>query len=143
MAVHGGGLPKAPWRQPRPARQRLGVRWVGGEGTHRFCLGRAAPSQSGASPVPRRPPHSKTLRQCGRFMEMGWHTGSRVGTKRDAHPRRTCRTLPNLTMNPWFHSAARIAAENRAGVKYFFCYFFGCCRVAGAILPVPALLDCR
>ncbi len=49
------------------SRQRLGVRWARGEGTHRFGWGGAQPSQSGVSPVPRQPPHSKTLRQFGRF----------------------------------------------------------------------------
>ena len=53
----------------RIARQRLGVRWVRGEGTHRFGLGRRCRYQSGVSPVPRQPPHSKTSRQFEQFME--------------------------------------------------------------------------
>ena len=53
--------------QPRPARQRLGVRWVRGEGTHRFRFDPPQACQSGVSPVPRQPPHSKTSRQFGRF----------------------------------------------------------------------------
>ncbi len=62
-------------RQPRPARQRLGVRWVRGEGTHRFRFDPPQASQSGVSPVPRQPPHSKTSRQFGRF---NWKTESDV-----------------------------------------------------------------
>ena len=49
------------------ARQRLGVRWVRGEGIHRFRFGPPQAIQSGVSPVPRQPPHSKTSRQFGRF----------------------------------------------------------------------------
>src|SRR5688572_10565675 len=52
----------------RIARQRLGVRWVRGEGTHRFGLNARQEFQSGVSPVPRQPPHSKTLRRFERFM---------------------------------------------------------------------------
>ena len=51
------------------AHQRFGVRWVRGEGTHRFGLGPLRLAQSGVSPVPRQPPHSKTWRRFGRFME--------------------------------------------------------------------------
>ena len=70
--VTGGELPEgflrpAPLNQPRPAHQRLGVRGVRGEGTHRFHFGPPQASQSGVSPVPRQPPHSKTSRQFGRF----------------------------------------------------------------------------
>ena len=57
--------------QPRAARQRLGVRWVRGEGTHRFPLDPPQTIQSGVSPVPRQPPHSKTSRQFGRFRGRG------------------------------------------------------------------------
>src|ERR1017187_5579455 len=48
-------------------RQRLGVRWVRGEGIHRFRFGPPQAIQSGVSPVPRQPPHSKTSRHFGRF----------------------------------------------------------------------------
>ena len=48
---------------------RLGVRWVRGEGTHRFGSAHWAPSESGVSPVPRQPPQSKTLtRQFATFL---------------------------------------------------------------------------
>jgi hypothetical protein len=40
---------------------------VRGEGTHRFRFGPPQAIQSGVSPVPRQPPHSKTSRQFGRF----------------------------------------------------------------------------
>ena len=60
------------------AHQGLGVRWVRGEGIHRFRFGPPQAIQSGVSPVPRstlrsavtedgQPPHSKTSRQFGRF----------------------------------------------------------------------------
>ncbi len=48
------------------SRERLGVRWVRGKGTHRFPeVGNIERgwTQSGVSPVPRQPPHSKTLRR--------------------------------------------------------------------------------
>ena len=54
---------------PTLARQRFGVRWVRGEGTHRFGSGDPQTIQSGVSPVPRQPPHSKISRRSGRFME--------------------------------------------------------------------------
>src|SRR5688572_7334338 len=53
----------------RIAYQGLGVRWVRGEGTHRFGLNARPEFQSGVSPVPRQPPHSKTLRRFAWFME--------------------------------------------------------------------------
>ena len=39
----------------------FGVRWVRGEDAHRFGNGGSQTSESGVSPVPRQPPHSKTL----------------------------------------------------------------------------------
>jgi hypothetical protein len=42
-----------------PGREAFGVRWVRGEGTHRFGFGLPPAGQSGVSPVPRQPPHSK------------------------------------------------------------------------------------
>jgi len=49
-----------------PARQRFGLRWVRGEGTHRFGSDHPQTNQSGVSPVPRQPPHSKTSRTFAR-----------------------------------------------------------------------------
>ena len=51
--------------------KRLGLRWVRGEGTHRFGesgthlpsnIEPQRPAESGVSPIPRQPPQSKTLR---------------------------------------------------------------------------------
>ena len=44
-----------------------------GEGTHRFGLPGGDPRQSGVSPVPRQPPHSKTWRQLGGRWREGEH----------------------------------------------------------------------
>ncbi len=54
---------RLPVATPEPSEppRGLGVRWVRGEGTHRFGLDAQPISESGVSPVPRQPPHSKTL----------------------------------------------------------------------------------
>ena len=56
-------------RALKMARKRPGVRWVRGEGTHRFASVPLQTSQIGISPVPRRPPYSKTSRRPGQFMK--------------------------------------------------------------------------
>src|SRR6266571_290096 len=53
-------------RPPATSRQRLGVRWVKGEGTHRFRCHKGRDTPTGATgkrcqPHSPQPPHSKTL----------------------------------------------------------------------------------
>ena len=53
-----------------PTRQRFGLRWVRGGGAHRFGNGHASSTESGVSPVPRQPPHSKTSRTSADWLEI-------------------------------------------------------------------------
>jgi hypothetical protein len=70
--------------QPRAARQRLGVRWVRGEGTHRFPFDPPGAFQSGVSPVPA-PPSAVLLRRTGSHRTpkpRGNSDGSAAGARR-------------------------------------------------------------
>jgi hypothetical protein len=62
-----------------PARQRLGVRWVRGEGTHRFHFGPPQASRAVSAPFPASHPTPKTSRQFERFSDREelpvWHCG--------------------------------------------------------------------
>ena len=52
-----------------------------------------------------------------------WQSGSRVSTKKDVHPRRTCRTLPILTMNPTFIVPGALQQKPPPGSSTSYCSF--------------------
>jgi len=115
-------------RRNRIARQRLGVRWVRGEGTHRFGLNASHEFESGVSPVTRQPPHSKTLRRFGRFMGSlhGWLTAhwdhERVARQG---------ALASLPASFLAHSATR-----RQGCRRSRFRFMGRARVRALLKPI-------